>query len=178
MEAQRGYVTCLRSHSWHQEKPACGRMCVYICAQTLHTLSPHTLHSHLPFLGSLHSGKGFYSPWVLEIWARFLGKKAALRNSTFISVISEAFPAPSQGAPRSPICLWRLYLEAGTKSREDMTSAMPSCLKENRPVYFSSPESKGFPFVLIEAIRFLLEKLSGKMYNHCRYSSFVRSLCL
>ena len=117
----------------------------------------------------------FLTLWDLKVWASGLsGKKRALWGSTFFSVISEAFPSPTPGALRSPICSWRFHLEASTEnSGRQVTSAMLLCLRENRPIYLSSPESEG---VCICFRRSCLVSLGKAFRNTCSSSCEINLL--
>lgn len=104
IEAQRGYVTCLRSHSW----PKKNLLSSPIPAPTLHSHLPVLESPPLSLLGKrergLHSRKVSTPPEISRFEPGFPGKQEAPGNSTFIHVLSEAFLPPSQRALRSPNC--------------------------------------------------------------------------
>lgn len=189
MEAQRGYVTCPRSHSQHQEKSACGSMCVYVhkLSMPLPTHCTLTCHPWIPSI-SLFQGKpkGVFTQERLLLHLRsqdlsisFLQEERGIFEIAHVLVFSQRhFSLPPKELLGAQSAHEDSTLRPAPKSQErQVTSTTLSRLGENRHVYLSSPESEGVFICFNGSYQVSLGKAFRKMYNCCRYSSSVRLIC-
>ena len=117
--------------------------------------------------------KGFYPSEILRFEPQVsLGRKGHFEKAHLL-VLSQkhVYPLPEelQGAPSVHE---DFTLRPAPKSQgRQVTSATLSCLGENRPIYFSSPESERVCICFRRSCQVSLGKAFRKTYDHCKYSS-------
>lgn len=127
----------------------------------------------------LHSRKASFPSEISRFEPQaFLGRKGHLEMAHLLVLSRRHFYLPSKEPGDAPSVHEDFTLRPALKSQErQVTSAQLSCLRENRSIYFGSPESEGFSFVSVDAFRSLLEKLLGNCTTIVYILVCVRLMC-